>query len=81
MKGSFSWPEMHTFWVSCPSCGAGMHLLASEGSLTQIKIISAPGPEWEEICAQPLQGLTVRADPGFLHVWAFGNHYEFPVRT
>lgn len=55
-------------------------MLTRDGYLTQIKIISAPGPDWEEISTQNINGLTVRADPSFLHVWAFGNYFEFPAR-
>lgn len=78
--GRFSWPEMQTFWAACLTCGSGIHIQAREGSLVQVKIVSAPGPDWDELSAQPIQGLTVRADPCFLHIWAFGNHYEFGAR-
>lgn len=80
-QGSFSWPEMSTFWVPCSRCDAGLHLLTSDGCLTQVKIISAPGAEWAEIAHEVVEGLSSRIDPAFLHVWAFGRHYEYPART
>jgi hypothetical protein len=80
-RGEFSWPEMATFWVGCESCEMGMHFMAREGALVQIRIVAAPGPEWEEVTVQPAAGLTFRADPSFLHVWALGRHYEYGART
>jgi len=78
--GKFCWPEMQTFWAACPTCDGGLHIQAREGSLVQIKIVSAPGPDWAEVSVERIQGLTVRADPGFLHIWAYGSHYEFGAR-
>jgi hypothetical protein len=80
-RGEFSWPEMCTFWLRCPSCEAGLHILAEDGCLTQIKLVSAPGPDWQDVFKQPIQKLTLRADPSFLHIWAFGRHYEYSAKT
>jgi len=78
--GKFCWPEMQTFWAECSTCDSGLHIQAREGSLVQIKMVSASGPDWDEVSAEPIQGLTVRADPRFLHIWVYGNHYEFVTR-
>ncbi len=78
--GQFSWPEMQTFGAACSTCDSGLHIQAREGRLVQLKIVSAPGPDWDEVSAESIQGLTVRADPGFLHILAYGNHYEFGAR-
>ena len=78
-RGTFSWPEMSTFWLLCSSCNTGSHLRATDGKLAQIRVIGAPGPEWEEVRAVDTPGLAVRLDPGFVHVWFQGAHHEYPI--
>lgn len=80
-RGEFSWPEICAFWLRCPSCKEGLHILVEDGCLTQIQIISAPGPDWRSVSRQPIHKLKLRADPGFLHIWAFGRHYEFAAKN
>ena len=80
-RGTFSWPEMSMFWLICSSCGIGSHIRAIDDKLVQIRVVGAPGPEWEEVRAVDAPGLSVRPDPGFLHVWFQGTHHEYPVRS
>jgi hypothetical protein len=78
--GKFSWPEMSAFWLVCPRCGVGSHVGVEDGHVSRIRFLGAPGPDWEVIDTTVVPGLTVRADPGFLHVWLRGAHFEFPAR-
>lgn len=79
--GKFAWPEMFAFWLVCPQCGVGFHLGVEDGHVSRIRFLGAPGPDWEVIDTTIVPGLTVRADPGFLHVWLSGVHFEFPARV
>jgi hypothetical protein len=78
--GSFAWPAMHAFWMTCPACSAGGHILIEAQRLIQISITSAPDPDWKEIRSVDVPGLTFREDPAYLHAWLEGQHYEFPER-
>ena len=79
--GSFSWPLMASWWVICPHCQAGSHFRAEPNVIAQYVILGAPGPNWEETRRVAVPGLTLRADPSFLHIWHLGKHYEFPARV
>ena len=79
-KSSFSWPEMGVFWYECESCGKGNHINVLEGGYGQIRILGAPGPSWEQVAFFPCASLHFRQDPGFLHVWVGGKHYEVAAR-
>ena len=79
--GTFSWSELSAFWFVCPHCDGGSHFRATDYELSRIRILGAPGPDWEIIDTLPVAGLTVRADPGFLHVWFNQTHFEFPARV
>lgn len=78
--GTVSWPVMSAYWMVCSYCDIGSHILVKNEELVQIQMVSAPGPEWVEGNAVHAPGLSLRADPGFLHVWLNGAHYEFPAR-
>lgn len=76
----FSWPEMSAFWYECPACGKGNHINVREGGYALIRILGAPGPDWEQLAFFPCASIRVRQDPGFLHVWLGEKHYEVPAR-
>ena len=78
--GTFSWPELSAFWFVCPHCNQGSHFRATDNELSRIRILAAPGPDWETIDTLSVADLTIRADPGFLHVWFNQAHFEFPAR-
>ena len=78
--GQFAWPEMQTFWLQCPACGAGNHLRVANGAAEQIEIVGAPGPEWRVLSSEDDPSLEYRIDPSFFHVWHRGQHYEYPIR-
>jgi hypothetical protein len=77
--GTVSWPELGAFWYTCPKCQRGAHIQARDNELSLIRILGAPGPDWEVVATIPAPGLTVRADPGYLHIWSNRNHFEFPA--
>ena len=80
-KAKFSWPRLRTFWYSCIDCAGGNHIRISQGRYNQIKIIGAPGPEWEEINIFSENDLTYRQDEEFLHVWLNDNYYEIKAKV
>lgn len=79
-NGSFSWPEMAAFYSKCDKCNKKFHVKIDDGGMSIIRITSAPGPEWETLEEIKVPGLTVRADPSYLHCWYSGSHYEFVAR-
>ena len=79
-NGTFSWPELSAFWFVCPHCGSGSHIRVVDHELSYIRVLG-PGPDWEIVDSQQVQGLRVRSDPGFLHVWLSQAHFEFPARV
>lgn len=79
-KSLFSWPEMATIWFECGSCGKGNHIRFQKGGYGQIRMLGAPGPEWEQIVFFPCSSVHVRQDPSFLHVWVGEKHYEVAAR-
>ena len=76
----FSWPQMQTIWYQCCACEQGNHIRFSNGLVEQIKIISAPGPDWEVINSLLEPNIAIRIDPDYLHIWHKLKHYEFKAR-
>ena len=77
-RGTFSWPEMLGWWSACPHCEKGNHFRAERDLVAQFEFHSAGN--WEDTSVLSVPGLTVRADPSFLHVWLGKQHFEFPAR-
>jgi hypothetical protein len=48
--------------------------------MATVDFIGAPGPDWKINTQMHVAELQTRRDPGFLHVWLNGKHYEFPAR-
>jgi hypothetical protein len=77
---SFSWPEMNAFWFVCPDCGVGSHMRVEQNELSRIRMLGAPGPDWEVVKTWRVPGLSFRVDPGFLHIWLGQQRFELPAR-
>ena len=45
----YSWPNRYTVYHKCDSCGAGNQLCFQKGSIQNIIVIGAPGPETETV--------------------------------
>ncbi|MEZ5528430.1 MAG: hypothetical protein R3E57_00570 [Porticoccaceae bacterium] len=80
LNSPFSWPEMETIWHKCSKCGAGNHIRFTDGGYGQIKILGAPGPDWEQVSSFSESSISLRKDPGYLHVWLKGKHHEIKAR-
>jgi hypothetical protein len=76
----FSWPELQTIWYVCKKCKEGNHIRFISGEIQLIEIISAPGPDWKTIQSQSDPSVSIRIDPGYLHVWLKNKHYEVIAR-
>jgi hypothetical protein len=46
--------------------------------LSRIRILGAPGPDWDVVATWTVPGLSFRSDPGFLHVWLQQQRFELP---
>ncbi len=70
-------------WIhfSCPNCYQVTPIELTSDRISSIKILGAPGPDWEYLEHADCPGLTIRLDPGFLHCWYGSEHYEFPNRV
>jgi hypothetical protein len=77
----FSWPEMSTIWHECRKCGHGNHIRFESGRYSQIKMLGAPGPDWDSLNDFPEVSISIRQDPEYLHVWFKGKHYEIRARA
>lgn len=80
LNSPFSWPEMATIWHKCSKCGVGNHIRFTNGGYGQIRILGAPGPNWQQVNNFVGSSITLRQDPGFLHIWLNGKHYEIEAR-
>jgi len=76
----YSWPSFQAVWYECVSCGTGNHVRFQDDEIQRIEIVGAPGPTWDIVEVAKAPGITIREDPGCLHVWHNGQHYEFPER-
>jgi hypothetical protein len=76
----FSWPQLQAIWHVCRKCEAGNHVRFIPGAIQLIEIVGAPGPDWKILQTQPEPSVSLRIDPGFLHVWLDGKHYEVETR-
>ena len=77
----FSWPEMQTIWYKCTNCKQGNHIYFSDGEIGQIRMLGAPGPNWETINKERAPTINIRKDPKYLHIWYQGKHYEVKARS
>ena len=80
LNSPFSWPEMETIWYECSKCRGGNHIRFTNDGYGQIKMLGAPGPNWEQVSNFSEPSIKFRADPGFLHIWFNGKHYEIGAR-
>ena len=76
----FSWPEMQTIFYECCKCKTGNHLRFSNGLVEHIKIVSAPGPNWDVISEMSVPSIEIRIDPEYFHIWYESKHYDFCSR-
>ena len=71
---------MSTFWFECLECGKGNHIKVIKNRVEIIEIIGAPGPNTETLQSVYCEGLDVRQDPAFLHIWFQDQHRDIPAR-
>ncbi|NCC21699.1 MAG: hypothetical protein EOM26_04455 [Alphaproteobacteria bacterium] len=74
-----SWPENRMVDFRCDKCGEETHVRLEDGYAEILAIVGAPGPATDTIETVSVPDLTIRADPGFLHVWFDGEHYAVPA--
>ena len=76
-----SWPNQNWLYFSCPACNERSHVEVRDNRMATVRILGAPGPNWERIQSWGVPNLLTRSDPAFLHCWLDDIHYEFPART
>ena len=79
-EAEYSFPELNAVYYICGRCLSGLHLRFGKDSVQLIELVGAPGPHWKMLEAIHCSGTSVRSDPGVLHVWFDGNHYEAPAK-
>lgn len=77
----FSWPHRNSIWYECLQCGQGSHLRFSEGKVQVIKPQGSPGYEYDVLSEISEPSIKIRVDPGYLHIWYLGKHYEVAERA
>ncbi len=77
---TLSWPELCWIYFKCPKCGKFTHIQIINGRMSTVNFLGAPGPDWEIISTIEVKHFTIRRDPGFMHAWLDGKHYEFEER-
>ena len=77
----FAWPKLRAFWYECVHCKSGNHIRVSDGRYQQIKIIGAPGPEWNVIKTFSEKSLSYRQDQSYFHIWLKEKHYEIRAKS
>ena len=80
-ESEFYFPVLSAIYYQCAECLNGIHLRFEDGVIRMIRAIGAPGPVRGVIKEEHRPGLSVRADPNFLHVWVDDVHYEAPARS
>ena len=76
-----SWPNQNWLYFACPTCNERSHVEVRDNRMATVRILGAPGPNWERIQSWGVPNLTTLADPAFLHCWLDDTHYEFPARS
>ena len=74
---TIAWPELNGIYFHCPSCLEYTHILIEEHKMATVHFLGAPGPNWEINTPMVVEGLSVRIDPSFVHIWFNGKHYEY----
>ena len=77
----FSWPELQAVWHVCDKCETGNHLRFIAGEIQLIEMVGAPGPDWDILQRQTEPSTSIRVDPGYLHIWLNGKHFEVAIRS
>ena len=76
----FSWSQFQAIWHVCKKCKTGNHIRFISGAIQLIEIIGAPGPDWKIIQTEQEPSVSLRIDPGYLHIWLNEKHYEVETR-
>ena len=77
----YSWPNLHTVWYPCVSCGAGNHIRFLKNTLQRIEITGAPGPTWDVVESEQHADIEAKSEPKQLVVWIGGHQFVIPARS
>ena len=78
---SESHPNLSWIYFTCNSCEKTSHIQVKNAAISTIDFIGAPGPDYKIRTTLNLPDFKVRIDPGYIHVWNKGQHYEYKARV
>ena len=72
----FSWPLDQMVWYECNACGKGNHVRFDKGAAHNVTYLGGPGYDYVVNSTTKESSLEIRVDPGYLHIWLNGEHFE-----